>query len=100
MKRIAIEWGARVAALLVGYFVAGILAGRQLWEFIEQEIDPEALRTAVDLIGKPLGLGKITSIDSRLAAIERIVDHLSLPWALFGSALALLVAEWLLRWRR
>jgi hypothetical protein len=96
MKSVVSQWAARFAALIFGYFVTGVLAGRIFWDFIEKKIDPEALRSAVNSIGEVLGLGRITSLDSRLQAIERVVDFLSFPWALLGSALALLTLEWLL----
>jgi hypothetical protein len=100
MNKVVIQWVFRVAALGIGYFAAGVVAGRLLWDFIEKKIDAEALRAAVDAVGGSLGLGKITSIDSRMQVIERIVDFLSLPWALFGSVLCLLVVEWLMRFTR
>jgi hypothetical protein len=96
MNRIGVLWGLRVIAAVVGYFVAGVLAGRLQWHFIETRIDAEALRVVVDLIGEPLGLNKITSIDSRLQAIERVVDYLSFPWALLGGVLGLIASEWLI----
>ena len=100
MSKVVVQWASRLAALAIGYFVTGVLAGRLFWNFIEKKIDAEALRAAVNSIGEPLGLGRITSIDSRMQVIERVADFLSLPWALLGSTLALLAVEWFMRFIR
>jgi hypothetical protein len=97
MKKLLVPWAIRAATFIVFYFLIGTMVGRSVWNFIENKIDAEALRQAVDLIGPPLGLKKITSIDSRFDAIGHIADYMSLPWALLGGICGVLVVEVLIR---
>ncbi len=92
------NWLFRLIAIVGGYFLGGVIAGRVFWAFIEEKIDAEVFRSNVNAIGQSVGLEEIKSIDSRLAAIEKIVDFLSFPWALACALLMLLIVDCWIRW--
>lgn len=93
MKTMYMRWLVRAASFAFFYLIVGTVVGRWFWSFTEHEIDPEKLRVVVELVGLSVGLKSITSLDSRLDAIERIVDYLTFPWALLGGLCGMLAIE-------
>jgi hypothetical protein len=90
-------WSLRLIAFGVGYLIVGSIVGRSLWRFIENNIPAEAFRLAYNSVAESLGLVAVTSLDSRMIAIERVVDFLSLPWALLGGLICVFLLEWLMQ---
>ena len=97
MKVILIRIAARIFTFIIFGCLLGLPLSRWLGAFIETQIEYDALRQVVVLIGEPLGIAPFTDLDSYLDTIWVITRFILVPWMLLAGVCGVLVCDLLVK---